>query len=101
MLCVSDSKVSTEMVIKCLVGKGPSESGYSSWNKDSKHRDQAKKLGIMPEIWPENNGPLPWRLTKQQRDFLDKRMGRVTCPHYMERLFYKGIFFVRHIMKIH
>lgn len=92
-MCVNaDSKVFTEMVIKCLIGKGPAGSSYASWNKDVTHRKQAKSLGIMREIWPENNGPLPWRLTREQRKFLDGRMGRVTWPHYMERLFYKGIY---------
>lgn len=85
-----DTKVFTENVVKTLVGKGPAETSYANWNKDLKHRQLAKQLGIMEEIWPENNGPLPWRLTKQQRTMLDKRMGTIKWPHYMERLFYKG-----------
>ena len=86
----TDCKVFTENFVKCLVGKGTSTSSYSSWNKDTKHREQAKILGIMESIWPENNGPLPWRLTKRQRELLDKRMSTVVWPHYMERLYYKG-----------
>lgn len=85
-----DSKVFTEMVVKTLVGKGPAESGYQTYNKDAAHRRQAKTLGIMEDTWPENGGPLPFRLTKPQRDLLHKRMASVVWPHYMERLFYKG-----------
>ena len=80
----------TENIVKTLVGKGPAETSYANWNKDLKHRQLAKKLGIMEEIWPENNGPLPWRLTRQQLKLLDKRVGTIKWPHYMERLFYKG-----------
>ena len=72
-----DSKVFTEALVKCLVGKGPGDSSYSSWNKDAAHRQQAKTLGIMREIWPENNSPLPWRLTREQRHELNRRMGRI------------------------
>ena len=79
------------MFVKCLIGKGPSDTSYYSWSKDAKHRKQAKDLGVFEEIWPGNDGPLPWRLTKDQRDFLDDRMSRVVWPHYVERLFYKGL----------
>ena len=58
-----DTKVMTEMIIKCLVGKGPAGSSYEKWSKDAKHRAHAKTLNIMPDIWPENGGALPWRLT--------------------------------------
>ena len=87
-----DSKVFCENLIKTLVGKGPSSSSYSNWSRDAKHRKDAKTFGIMEDIWPENNGPLPWRLTAQQRNLLEERMSRVVWPHYMERLYYAGIF---------
>ena len=90
-----DSKVLCEMVVKCLVGKGESDTSYSSWNKDGKHRAQAQMLGIFESIWPGNDGPLPWRLTRKQILFLDERMSRVVWPHYVERLYYKGFSFWR------
>ena len=79
------------MIIKCLIGKGPSDTSYGNWSKDAKHRAQAKILGIFEPIWPENNGPLPWRLTKDDRDELEERMSNIVWPHYMEPLYYKGI----------
>ena len=95
--CVSelmhDSKVFCEMVVKCLIGKGPCGTSYHNWNKDDKHRTQARILGIFESIWPGNDGPLPWRLTREQLLFLDKRMSRVLWPHYVERLYYKGYSF--------
>ena len=86
-----DSKVFTEMVVKCLVGKGPSDTSYSNWSKDAKHRRQSQVRGVFENIWPDNNGPLPWRLTANQRKLLDGRMQNVVWPHYMERLAYDGI----------
>ena len=88
-----DSKVLCEMIIKCLVGKGPADTSYHSWNKDAKHRAQAQILGIFESIWPGNDGPLPWRLTREQLRFLDDRLSRVVWPHYVERLYYKGFSF--------
>ena len=72
-----DSKVLCEMIVKCLVGKGESDTSYSSWSKDAKHRVQAELLGIFESIWPGNDGPLPWRLTREKIRFCDERMSRV------------------------
>ena len=88
-----DSKVFCEMVVKCLVGKGRADTSYHSWNKDVKHRRQAQILGIFESVWPGNDGPLPWRLTREQLRFLDERLSRVLWPHYVERLYYKGFSF--------
>lgn len=90
-----DSKIFTEMVMKCLVGKGPSDTSYGNWNKDARHRRQAQARGIFENVWPGNDGPLPWRLTAAQRRLLDERMKNIVWPHYMERLCYDGkIYFV-------
>lgn len=78
------------MIVKCLVGKGPSDTSYGNWSKDAKHRKQAKIQGIFEGIWPENNGPLPWRLTKEDKQELEERMANCVWPHYMEALYYKG-----------
>lgn len=78
--------------MKISIGKGPSGSSYANWSKDAKHRKQAKLLNIYEDVWPENGGPLPWRLTKDDKDDLDLRMANVIWPHYMERLYYKGNF---------
>ena len=57
---------------------------------DPKHRRQSQIRGIFENVWPDNNGPLPWRLTAAQRRLLDMRMKNVVWPHYMERLCYSG-----------
>ena len=102
-----------------LVGK-TSEGRYKNWNKDKIHRRQSKELGVFPDIWIADDpsqpapqpqpatsppasqtpvpqpapqpggGPLPWRLTKEQRLLLDLRTRRIVWPHYMERLYYRG-----------
>ena len=76
--------------MKCFVGKGKSGTGYASWNKDASHRAHAKKLGMFQDIWPENGGPLPWRLTADEKKTVELRMSNVVWPHYVERLYYKG-----------
>ena len=88
--CLLDSKVFTECVVKTLVGKCGSGTSYANWNRDSRHRRQAKIRGIFPEIWSGNDGPLPWRLTKTDRQLLESRMANIVWPHYMERLYYNG-----------
>lgn len=84
------------MVMKILIGKGPQGSSYANWSKDPKHRKQAKLLNVYESVWPENGGPLPWRLTTADKKELDLRMRNVVWPHYFERLYYKGtkIFFI-------
>ena len=65
---------------------------YASWSeaKDQKHRREAQIQGIYPDIWPRSGGPLPYRLASAQITMLDRRMGRLVWPHYVERLHYKG-----------
>lgn len=95
-----DSKILTEMAMKCLVGKGPTGTSYTNWNKDAKHRRQAQTRGIFRDIWPGNDGPLPWRLTAAQRRILDERMKNIVWPHYMERLCYDGKIYIYYQMYI-
>ena len=85
-----DGKITAEMIVRCLIGKGPYDTSYGNWNKDEKHRTQAKILGIFEPIWPENGGALEWRLTKNDKVILEQRMKSCVWPHYMERLYYKG-----------
>ena len=73
-----------------MVGKGKSDTSYGNWSKDVKHRRQAKVRGIFRRVWPENGGPLPWRLTREEILLLELRMSHVLWPHYMERLYYRG-----------
>jgi hypothetical protein len=84
-----DIKNTCDRHVRLLVGK-VSNTGYSSWNKDVKHREHCKRLNIFPELWPERAGPLHWRLTKPQRLLLDERMKNVVWPHYLEPLCYGG-----------
>lgn len=69
-----DSKIFVEMVLKCLVGKLAGSAFYNSWNNDAKHRREAQITATFRSIWPDANGPLPWRLTTPQRKLLDSRM---------------------------
>lgn len=91
----ADTKVFVEMLLKVLVGKGVSttEGGYTSWSKDAAHRREAQVLGVFREIWPDKNGPLPWRLTQDQIKMLDQRMGSIIWPSYIDRLHYDGCSF--------
>ena len=110
----ADSKVACESIM-CLL-RGPRQTSWGT--KDSTHRKQARKLGIFPEIWsppppapadtpppppaPADGPPpppapaaapveaIPWHLTKEQIDLLERRMSRIMWPHYMERLYYRG-----------
>ena len=115
----TDSKLVLEMVVKVMVGKGlgvyeDMEGGYRSWNKDTSHRREAKALGIFSNIYPERaaagaesaagaasassaagaaSASLPWRLTKEEIKILDKRMGRIVWPRYIDCLYYDGCSF--------
>ena len=82
------------MLLKALVGKGD-QGMYASWTeaKDQIHRREAEMQRIYPDIWPQRGGPLPYRLTSEQITMLDRRMGRLLWPHYVERLYYKGYSF--------
>ena len=109
----TDSKLVLEMVVKVMVGKGlgvyeEMEGGYRSWSKDTSHRREAKVLGIFSNIHPERaaagaasassaagaaSASLPWRLTKEEIKILDKRMGRIVWPRYIDCLYYDGCSF--------
>ena len=96
-LLVTDSKLMLDMLIRVMVGKGTNvdddDGGYKSWSKDGTHRREAQVLGVFRDIWPDRNGPLPWRLTPEQVKMLDERMSNVICPHYIDRLHYEGCSF--------
>ena len=81
-------------IVRLLIGRTNSgEDGYSGWGKDDSHRAHAKKLGIFESIWKGNDGPLPWRLSRQERNMLDKRTSNIAWPHYVEPLYYRGASF--------
>jgi len=69
-----DSKIFVEMLLKGLVGKLTGSGFYNAWSHDGTHRREAEIMRIFRDIWPGNNGPLPWRLTTPQRKLLDVRM---------------------------
>ena len=75
-----DSKIFLEMLLKCMVGKLSGSGFYNGWSYDTKHRMEAEIMGIFPSIWRCNNGPLPWRLTPDQRKLLDDRMVCTSVP---------------------
>ena len=84
-----DAKNACDQFVHLAVGK-VSNCGYKNWNKDEKHRQHCKRLNIFRDAWPENAGPLPWRLTSDARKLLHSRMMKILWPHYMEPLAYSG-----------
>jgi len=97
VLLFSDSKIVCEMLLKIMIGPGlrvvEDLQGGWRWSKDSKHRRESQELGIFRDIWPDRDGPLPWRLTRDQLRILNKRMQRIVWPHYMDRMYYDGCSF--------
>lgn len=93
----ADTKIFVEMLLKVIVGHRD-QGMYAGWSdaKDQQHRREAEMLGIHPEIWPQNAGPLPYRLTRAQITTLDHRMSLLLWPHYVERLYYSGHSFWTH-----
>ena len=89
------------MVMKILIGKGSAGTSYANWGKDPKHRKQAKLLNIYESVWPENGGPLPWRLSRADKNDLDLRMRNVVWPHYFERLYYEGKIYFKNMRPLH
>lgn len=77
--------------MRLLVGNVPRTTYI--WKNDAKHRAQCKRLNIFERVWPENQGPFPWRLTKPQRLLLDGRLKQTLWPHHMEPLYYRGASF--------
>ena len=88
-----DSKILVEMLLKTMVGKVSNGGFYDSWSMDAAHRRENEMRGIFRSTWPDNNGPLPWRLTRDQRLFLDRRMSTLCWPERMEKLYYNGASF--------
>ena len=55
---------------------------------------RVQKRGIFKGVWQgDAKGPLKWRLTKEQVELLDERMGRVCWPHHVDRINYRGCSF--------
>ena len=67
-----DTKILVEMIVKTLVGKVSNSGFYANWSYDSTHRRENQMRNIFESTWPGNDGPLPWRLTKDERLFLDE-----------------------------
>ena len=45
--------------------------------------------GVFPQVWDESQ-PLPWRLSKDDRDLLNRRVVNMWCPHYRDKLHKNG-----------
>ena len=92
---IIDSKVACEMLTKLFVGYAKNRV-YKSWKYDQKHRAECKTHNVFRATWPEGDnegGPLPWRLTRDERNVLDQRMSCVKWPHYVEQLYYDELRF--------
>ena len=88
------------MLLKTLVGKVTGAGFYNNWSYDAEHRKQNQLRGIFRSTWPRPDGnnneplpPLPWRLSKQARLLLDRRMGKLIWPERVEKLYYGGASF--------
>ena len=84
------------MLLKTLVGY-VNKGIYAKWGArglDRNHRIEAEVRGIFRDIWihesPDDDMPLPWRLSQIDRNMLDHRMSTVIWPHYIERMYYRG-----------
>ena len=75
------------MLATILVGnnKGVSGTLYQSWNTltDQRHRIESEILNVFPSIW-ENAVRLPWRLTPDELQIVDRRVRRIVYPHHCE-----------------
>jgi len=78
------------MILKLMVGYVYDAGCFSSWGKkkDDKHRADFERYGLYENLWRDT--PLPWRLTTEERKFLDERMKETVWPHYTDRLAYRG-----------
>ena len=90
---VHDTKIFVEMLCKTLVGKLSGAGFYNSWSYDAAHRRANQIRGIYRSTWPDINGPLPWRLTRDQRNFLDRQMSTLCWPERLEKLYFDGASF--------
>ena len=89
-----DTKIMVEMLLKVMVGKVVNAGFYNSWSYDEAHRRENEQRGIFPSTWRCNNsGPFPWRLTRDERLLLDRRMGTLIWPERTEKLYYRGASF--------
>ena len=84
-----DVKNLCDNFVRLLVGKTKN----FAWSRDGKHRRQCEMLKVFEETWPQNGGALPWRLTREQRKFLDQRTSNIRWIHYVEPLYYRGASF--------
>jgi len=76
-------------IVRLLIGN---VTNYS-WNRDVRHREHCKTLGVFEPTWPENSCALPWRLTRAQRNLLEQRTANIKWIHYIEPLYYRGASF--------
>ena len=82
-----DIKCFAEMNLKCYAGKG--KGLYSGWaGKDSQHREECRVFGIFEDFVA--GGLPPWRLTKDQKKFMDQRVKMMWWTHYCDKLAWKG-----------
>ena len=87
-----DLKSVCDMLLKIMVGKG-SFGMYEYWKKDDDHRLFCEATGIFPEVYA--GGKLPWRLTREEVEILDARVGKIWWPHYMDVLYRDGYSFFK------
>lgn len=88
-LFVPDIKNLCDNLVRLMIGK---TTNYA-WSKDESHRRHAKTCNVFPEIWPENGGALPWRLSPADRKILEKRTHNISWSHYVEPLYYRDASF--------
>ena len=84
-----DYKLVCEMVLKCLVGYLPKGGVYAGWKKDETHRQDCELYGMFAEV-ADRARELPWRLSKQELDTVDRRTCRIWWPPQVDRLVKEG-----------
>ena len=48
-----------------------------------------QQYGVFPQVW-DGTQPLPWRLSKDARELLNRRVVNMWCPHYRDKLHRRG-----------
>ena len=75
-----DYKTFCECFLKGLVGYRSNAGVFSSWNKDAAHRLECGVYDTFPELFDDPSTKLPWRLSHDDVDTLDRYLLNFNPP---------------------
>lgn len=73
-----DFKTFCEMFLKGVVGYRFNAGVFSNWDKDDAHRLECKMYDTFPEVFDDSKTKLPWRLSKDDVETLDRYLLNLT-----------------------